>query len=403
MVNWFGMETLGLERLLAPRTIFDFFGADFQKRPFAVQGRGPSLFAGLVSLEQIEHAIDAYDVRDGKCRLMGQDEASRRTLEKSGELNDVLLAYGRGASINLGGLDRRCPAVGELRRQLRKDFASHGVALSSHGDSVVFVTPANSQAIKPHVDPDDLFVLQLEGRKRWKVFARDPHWRNRPEDQLPAAALETELLPGDLLYIPQHWILVASAGDEFSFALTVGFRPVSWADTLTSLSGLHLFGLAPLFEALPPWAVPGGHHTAQGRGHMTRVLRGLLDTPEFQRALEELEIKGFSGGRSEGIAAVNRTRCLDAETLCTLSGPSRVERHDDAVEIFTGARRVRAPLSVAPALRWISEQPGAFLVGAIGGALTDTAKVVLARRLVLEGILQLRAGEITPPAAATAH
>lgn len=33
-----------------------------------------------------------------------------------------------------------------------------------------YLTPAGSQGFAPHYDDIDAFVLQLEGRKHWKVY-----------------------------------------------------------------------------------------------------------------------------------------------------------------------------------------------------------------------------------------
>ena len=126
-------------------------------------------------------------------------------------------------------------------RRLRKVGSRQNAGTGGHRRS----------ALKPHVDPDDLFVLQLEGRKRWNVYGWDPLWNQGARDQLPPITLEAELAPGDLLYVPQHWIHMASAGEDFSFALTVGFRPISWADVLGALSTRHLFGVAPHEEMTP--------------------------------------------------------------------------------------------------------------------------------------------------------
>ena len=35
----------------------------------------------------------------------------------------------------------------------------------------VYLTPADSQGFSPHYDDIDAFILQLEGKKRWKVYA----------------------------------------------------------------------------------------------------------------------------------------------------------------------------------------------------------------------------------------
>ena len=34
-----------------------------------------------------------------------------------------------------------------------------------------YLTPANSQGFAPHYDDIEAFVLQLEGRKHWRVYA----------------------------------------------------------------------------------------------------------------------------------------------------------------------------------------------------------------------------------------
>lgn len=391
------METLGLQRLLAPKSVDEFLRVDFQKRPFVIQGRDPSIYAGLISLDQVEYAIDTIEPHKNECRLMGgEDPTIRRMVDQKGELRDVLVAYARGASINLTRLDRRWMSISDLRRRLLADFASQGVFLTDHGDSVVFITPPNSQALPPHVDPDDLFVLQLEGRKHWNVYGWDPFWQNGSRSQPPSPALQVELSPGDLLYVPQHWIHAAGAGTEFSFALTMGFRPLSWADLLKSLSA-KLFGVAPLFHTLPTWAVAGGQLSQRGREQLIDLLRELLDTPVFRETVERLEIKDGTGTAEFGIAAANRARVLTAQTICALSGPATVDRLLDGVEITTQGRKVKGPITIEPALLWIAEQPSEFAVTDIGGALSENAKVVLARRLVLEGILQQRSESQVSP------
>ena len=387
------MEALGLSRLLEPKSVEEFLRNDFQKRPFAIQGRDPDVYAGVLSLSQIERAIDTFDARDGACRLLGgEDPGARRTVEGKGELREVLVAYGRGASINMSGLDRSCPTIGELRRRLVADFASHGIALTDQGDSVVFITPANSQALKPHVDPDDLFVLQLEGRKRWNVYGWDPFWRQGQRAEPSPPALEVELEPGDLLYVPQHWIHAASASDDFSFHVTMGFRPASWSTVLESLATHHLFGLAPLFEALPASAMSGSRLTPQGRDQFIVIMKELIGTPLFRNVLERFQLKAGADAkvRPGGITAVNRMRVIGGNTRCVLTGSASVRHLVDGVEIVTDEGKVKGPFAIEPALQWITEQANEFTVGSIGGSLSENAKVILARRLILEGVLEMR-------------
>lgn len=75
------------------------------------------------------------------------------------------------------------------------------------------VTPPESQGLAPHWDDVDVFVLQMEGTKMWKL-----HERTESENQYPLTSsgdinfkdiddakliMQCTLNPGDLLYFPR--------------------------------------------------------------------------------------------------------------------------------------------------------------------------------------------------------
>ena len=78
------------------------------------------------------------------------------------------------------------------------------------------MTPAGSSGFAPHWDDIDAFLLQVEGRKYWKVYAPESD-----SDELPRESsgnfteadmrgrkptFEGWLESGDLLYIPRGFI-----------------------------------------------------------------------------------------------------------------------------------------------------------------------------------------------------
>lgn len=106
------------------------------------------------------------------------------------------------------------------------------------------ITPA------PHYDDIEAFCLQLEGRKRWKVYAPDKKARlprassedftdEDMQDREPV--LDVVLEPGDMLYMPRGWIhhgvtLPTSQGNEHSLHLTVSaMQQWAWVDYLELL------------------------------------------------------------------------------------------------------------------------------------------------------------------------
>ncbi|HYP14094.1 MAG TPA: cupin domain-containing protein, partial [Bryobacteraceae bacterium] len=88
-----------------------------------------------------------------------------------------------------------------------------------------------------HWDDHDVFILQVAGRKHWKVYGmtrKYPLARDvEPADEPPQDVLWEGLLhDGDLLYIPRGWWHVATPLDEPTLHLTVGINNHTGADLL---------------------------------------------------------------------------------------------------------------------------------------------------------------------------
>ena len=88
-----------------------------------------------------------------------------------------------------------------------------------------------------HWDDHDVFILQIAGRKQWKVYgmtrkyplARDVEpATDKPDKPLWEGMLEA----GDLLYIPRGWWHVATPLNEPTLHLTVGVNNPNGADLL---------------------------------------------------------------------------------------------------------------------------------------------------------------------------
>jgi bifunctional lysine-specific demethylase and histidyl-hydroxylase NO66 len=84
------------------------------------------------------------------------------------------------------------------------------------GANAYLTPPHGAQGFAPHYDDIEAFILQLEGHKRWKVYAplskeeRLPRTSSRDyvEKELRAVSpvMDIVLGPGDCLYLPRGWI-----------------------------------------------------------------------------------------------------------------------------------------------------------------------------------------------------
>ena len=99
----------------------------------------------------------------------------------------------------------------------------------------LYLTPAGAQEFRAHMDGHEVFVLQLDGPKRWEVYKpnyRLPLESRIADGELGKAVLSPELEPGDLLYIPRGFIHRAHTTDASSLHLTIGVQSWRWVDVL---------------------------------------------------------------------------------------------------------------------------------------------------------------------------
>lgn len=76
------------------------------------------------------------------------------------------------------------------------------------------MTPKGTQGFAPHYDDIEAFVLQLEGRKRWRVYqplndeSTLPRYssENFNQDDLPKPIYDCILEQGDMLYFPRGFV-----------------------------------------------------------------------------------------------------------------------------------------------------------------------------------------------------
>jgi len=119
------------------------------------------------------------------------------------------------------------------------------------GANAYLTPPSASQGFAPHYDDIEAFCLQLEGKKRWKVYAP----LNKAE-RLPRVSsedyttqdlegvepvMDVILEPGDCLYMPRGWIhqactLPKDAEEQHSLHLTIStMQQWAWIDLMEML------------------------------------------------------------------------------------------------------------------------------------------------------------------------
>jgi len=147
-----------------------------------------------------------------------------------------------------------------------------------------------SRGFDLHWDDHDVFILQVAGRKRWRVYGQTrPHpLAGDADNPKPAGAplWEDTLEDGDLLYIPRGWWHVAEPLEEPTLHLTVGIHKRTGLDLLTWFTG-RLRASEVVRRDLPRFASP-----AERAQHMRQLKEALLaawDDNPAERYFDELD------------------------------------------------------------------------------------------------------------------
>jgi ribosomal protein L16 Arg81 hydroxylase len=131
--------------------------------------------------------------------------------------------------------------------QAHEPIRELAAALESELRAPVFVNMFASWSPVPgfdlHWDDQDVFVIQLEGRKHWQICEPTRQWPLH-RDVLPSPKPKTtpvaefDMTPGDVLYLPHGWWHSVSAVEGPSLHLTVGVEAHNGIDFMTWLVDL---------------------------------------------------------------------------------------------------------------------------------------------------------------------
>ncbi len=137
--------------------------------------------------------------------------------------NRAFEEHAAGATMVFQGLQLSDPHLARVANNLALDLG-HAVQINA------YVSPVAAKGLELHFDYHDVFVLQLDGRKRWRVW--EPLDRTRHPvrvgprmpmptfDELGEPTLDATLEAGDCLYLPRGFPHAAETVESASGHLT---------------------------------------------------------------------------------------------------------------------------------------------------------------------------------------
>ena len=152
--------------LISPITVEEFYRDYFEKKPLLVKRKSPRFYDEFVTMKHVKMLVDNGLEWSYEVDATSYADFKRTTHNGEGQADpaQVWRRYEEGCSIRL------------LRPQRRLDHMCHLLSVleehwGSSAGANVYLTPRGTQGFAPHWDDIEAFILQTEGRKRWKVYA----------------------------------------------------------------------------------------------------------------------------------------------------------------------------------------------------------------------------------------
>lgn len=228
---------IAFDRVISPLSR-DSFLSEFWDKSFLRLVGHKGKFESLLSWEELNVIIKRHRlqpsqlklVRDGK--RVDSDFFYTAAKKRKPRLNAAALInyLSEGATLLLDNIDELAPAVGYLTQAFEEVLRSRVLAN-------LYASWRTQKGFDLHWDDQDTVILQLSGRKHWKVY-RPTRLHPLKEDAeatpLPTGepAWEGILEDGDAIYLPRGWWHVAFPLDEPSLHLTVTVIPADGTDFL---------------------------------------------------------------------------------------------------------------------------------------------------------------------------
>ncbi|XP_053695560.1 bifunctional lysine-specific demethylase and histidyl-hydroxylase NO66 [Sabethes cyaneus] len=224
--------------VIQPTSVDDFMAQYWEKKPLLVQRANPAFYSTLLSRGQIDEMLRKHNIEYTKnIDVTSYREGERKTHNPDGRVlpPDMWSFYEEGCSIRMLNPQTYLSGVYEMNVALQEFF--HCMTGANF-----YLTPPNSQGFAPHYDDIEAFVLQVEGRKHWKLYSpreadevlprtSSPNFK---QEEIGAPILDVVLEPGDLLYFPRgiiHQACTVPGNHSLHVTMSV-YQKNSWADLL---------------------------------------------------------------------------------------------------------------------------------------------------------------------------
>jgi ribosomal protein L16 Arg81 hydroxylase len=392
---------LSLEWLLSPVKTRSFFIDHLEKELLIVHGRNARKFDRLLSVCDLDVILWQ---QEGRLRSIVSAYKESKELHPDRYVSDadhrrwLRDVYQGGGTLIIKDLDRFCLPVAQLKRALVDRFTA-AVSLNA------YLTPPSAIGFAAHSDRHDVFILQIAGSKTWTIAKapekllpneRQSQLQNVPLQSLDKDSMDILLSAGDLLYLPRGIVHKAETTKDYSVHLTFGVRPCNWSQIAISM--VQLFEDSDVSLRKAAWAPSQAPALVKNLDKLICAQLRISDSLQeaFKRVRRDLITR--MPLLPDDTVNVFASDFVGSKTFVQLRYGMKcaVNTNDQTVEItFPGLgsssdpESIEAPRALEEAFRFIAETDRPFRVSELPGAISNSAKEIVVRRLLRDGLLKV--------------
>jgi hypothetical protein len=222
-----------LQSLLGDTTLEDFLTDYWEKKPLVVRRGDTDFYGGVFSLATMKEILKGNELYfEGDVNVCRYVNNEKELLNEDRQITseDVDELMEQKATFQFHHPQRY---VDELWNVMEKLETYFGSLVGSN----VYITPIQHKLLAPHCDDVEIFVMQIEGKKEWKLYkpmvelSRD-YTQDLLQEDIGEPTMTVTLEPGDMLYFPRGVIHQAkSVGESHSTHISVStYQQNTWGD-----------------------------------------------------------------------------------------------------------------------------------------------------------------------------
>ncbi|KMQ85480.1 lysine-specific demethylase no66-like protein, partial [Lasius niger] len=229
------------EWLVHPLEVKNFFTLHWEKTPMHVKRNKSDYYKWIVSTCILDKILrDNHILFTKNIDITSYFNGVRETHNPSGRAFPSVVwdYYLNDCSVRMLNPQTFIPQLHALNATLQEFF---GCFVGAN----LYLTPPNSQGFAPHYDDIEAFILQIEGKKRWRLYMPPNEneylprcsSKNFDQSEIGEPILDTIVSAGDLLYLPRGTIHQGTTIDNtHSLHVTLSvYQRNSWCNLLEKL------------------------------------------------------------------------------------------------------------------------------------------------------------------------